>query len=47
MRSLWHYEDHGYILKKEGDPEQTPEAPYIENFVLQSQINLLLQIAFC
>ena len=47
VRSLWHYEDHGYILKKEGDPEQTLEAPHIENFVLQSQIHLLLQISFC
>ena len=47
MGRLWHYEDHGYILKKEGGPEQTPEAPHIENFVLQSQIHLLLQIAFC
>ena len=32
--------------KKEGDPELTPELPYIENFVFQSQIHLLLQIAF-
>ena len=37
VRTLWHYEDHRYILKKEGDPEQTPEVPHIENFVFQSQ----------
>ena len=47
MRTLWNYEDHGYILKKEGDPEQTSETPNIEKFVFQSQIHLLLQIAFC
>ena len=40
-------EDHWYILKKEGDPEQTPEASDIENFVFQTQIHLLLQMAFC
>ena len=34
-------------LKKEGDPEQTPEAPHTENFVLQSQIHLSLLIGFC
>ena len=35
------------ILKKQGDPEQTPEAPHIENFAFQRQIHLLLQISFC
>ena len=33
--------------KKERDPEQTHEAAHVENFVFQSQINLLLQTAFC
>ena len=47
VRTLWHYEDHWYKLKKERDPKQTPEACHIENFVFQSQIHLLLQITFC
>ena len=47
LRIIWHYEDHWYILKKEGDPEQTRMAPHIVNFVFKSQIHLLLQIAFC
>ena len=47
VRTLWHYEDHLYIFKKEGDSEHTSEASHIENFVFQSQIHLLLQIAFC
>ena len=46
VRTLWHYEDHFYILKKEGDPEQTSEAPHVEKIVFQSQIHLLLQIPF-
>ena len=46
LKSLWHYEDNGYVFKKRRGPrEQTSEAPHIENFVLQSQIHLLLQIA--
>ena len=34
-------------MKIIGDPEQTPEALHFENLVFQSQIHLLLQIAFC
>ena len=33
-------------LEKEGDPEQTYEAPHIENFVFQSQIYLSTCICF-
>ena len=33
-------------IKKEGDLEQTLEAPHIEDFLFQYQINLLLQILF-
>ena len=44
VKILWHNENHWCILKKEGDTEQTPEAPHIENLTFQSQIHLLLQI---
>ena len=47
VKTLWHNEDHFYILEKEGDLGKTPEAPQIENFVFHSQIHLLVQIAFC
>ena len=47
VRTLWHYEGHWDILKKEGDPEQTPEASHVEKFVFQNQIHLLLQITSC
>ena len=30
MKTLWHYEDHRYILRKDGNPEQNAEAPDIE-----------------
>ena len=36
-----------YIYIKKDDPVQTPDTPNIDDFVLQSQIHLLLQIAFC
>ena len=34
-------------IKKEGNLEETLEAPHIEDFLFQCQINLLLQILFC
>ena len=46
LKTLWHYENHWYLLKKEGDPNNTPEAPHIEKIVFQRQIHLLLQIGF-
>ena len=30
VKTLWHYEDHWYIFKKEEDLEQTPAAPHIK-----------------
>ena len=47
VKTLWHYEDHLYILKKEGDQVWTPETLHIEDFVFQSQVHLLLQTVFC
>ena len=34
-------------IKKEGEPVETPEVPHIEDFVFQSEIQLLLEIVFC
>ena len=34
-------------IKKEGNLEETLEAPHIEDFLFQCQIKLLLQILFC
>ena len=47
VKTLWHYEDHLYILKKEGDQVWTPETLHIEDFVFESQVHLLLQTVFC
>ena len=30
VNTLWHYEDHWYIFKKEEDLEETPAAPHIK-----------------
>ena len=32
---------------EEGELEQTHETPHIKDFVIKSQIHLLLQISFC
>ena len=30
VKTLWHYEDHWYIFKKEEDLEETPAAPHVK-----------------
>ena len=48
MKTLLHYEDHWYILKKKvWGPRTDPKAPHIESFVFQIQIHLLLATQHC